>query len=51
MADSKGLLAAAFREVHKNIPSTVPSHITGKRRERMLAAIAYSKARKKGAKV
>lgn len=43
--DSK--LQQAMREVHRNIPSTVPSHIKGKRRERMLAAIAYSKARKK----
>jgi hypothetical protein len=44
-------LAQAFSEVHRNIPSTVPAHIKGKRREKMLAAIAYSKARKKGAKV
>lgn len=51
MAESKKLLAEMMREVHNNIPSTVPAHIKGRRRERMLAAIAYAKARKKGAKV
>jgi hypothetical protein len=40
-----------MREVHKNIPSTVPAWKKGKAREKMLQAIAYSKARKAGAKV
>jgi hypothetical protein len=40
-----------MREVHKNTPSTVPASKKGKAREKMLEAIAYSKARKKGFKV
>lgn len=40
-------------EVHKNIPSTVPAHVkkNPSQLRRMLAAIAYSKARRAGAKV
>ena len=46
-------VSAAMREVHTNIPSTVPSWVrkNPKKREAMLRAIAFSKARKAGAKV
>lgn len=48
----KAKLEAAMREVHKNIPSTVRrAKVKGKRREAMLRAIAFAKARKAGAKV
>lgn len=47
---SKGLLASAMREVHTNIPSTVKrAKVKGKKRKKMLLAIAFSKARKAGA--
>ena len=50
---ASALLANAMREVHKNMPSTVPGWVkrNPKKREAMLRAIAFSKARKKGAKV
>lgn len=45
-------LEAAMREVHKNIPSTVKrAKVKGKKKEAMLRAIAFSKARKAGAKI
>lgn len=45
-------LAHAMREVHENIPSTVKqANVTGARKEAMLRAIAFSKARKAGAKI
>jgi hypothetical protein len=44
------ILTNAMREVHNNTPSTVPAHMKGKKREAMLRAIAYAKARKKGMK-
>ena len=48
----KAKVAAAMREVHENIPSTVKrAKVTGKKREAMLRAIAFAKARKAGAKV
>lgn len=47
----KTILREMMAEVHRNIPSTVPAHVKGKRREKMLQAIAFSKARKHGAKV
>ena len=38
---------SAMREVHTNIPSTVKrADVSGARRERMLRAIAFSKARR-----
>lgn len=44
-------LMAAMREVHKNVPSTVTrAKVSGTKKEAMLRAIAFSKARKKGAK-
>ena len=44
----KKRLAAAMREVHTNTPSTVTrANVSGKRKEAMLRAIAYSKARKR----
>jgi len=50
---ASALLGSAMKEVHKNIPSTVPDWVKKdpKKREAMLRAIAFSKARKKGAKV
>lgn len=49
---SKSKVAAAMKEVHENIPSTVKrANVKGKRKEAMLRAIAFSKARKAGAKV
>lgn len=50
-AKRKTILGEMMAEVHKNTPSTVPAHMKGKRREAMLRAIAFSKARKAGAKV
>lgn len=36
-----------MKEVHENIPSTVRrANVKGKRKEKMLRAIAFSKARK-----
>lgn len=43
-------LANAFKEVYANTPSTVErANVSGERKRKMLAAIAYSKARKRGA--
>lgn len=48
----RGKLAAAFREVYAHEPSTVKrAKVKGRRKQKMLAAIAYSKARKAGATV
>ena len=45
-------LERAMREVHENTPSTVTrAKVTGSRKEAMLRAIAFSKARKAGAKI
>ncbi len=45
-------LDAAMEEVHTNIPSTVErADVTGIQREKMLQAIAFSKARKRGARL
>jgi hypothetical protein len=38
-------------EVHRKTPSTVPKHMKGKKKEEMLRAIAFAKARKAGAHV
>lgn len=44
---SKKKVAAAMREVHDNIPSTVErADVQGAQRERMLRAIAFAKARR-----
>lgn len=45
----KGKVAAAMKEVHKNIPSTVPAWVrrNPKKKESMLRAIAFSKAGEK----
>jgi hypothetical protein len=51
MASSKAIVEEAFHEVHAKTPSTVPAWKKGRARERMMVAIALSKARKKGAKV
>ncbi len=48
---SKTILQSMLREVHENIPSTVPASVKGKRRTAMLTAIAFSKARKAGVPV
>jgi hypothetical protein len=41
-------LEAAFREVYRETPSTVKrAKVTGERKRKMLAAIAFSKARKR----
>jgi len=45
---AKGKLEAAMKEVHTNIPSTVEkANVSGKKREAMIRAIAFSKARKR----
>ncbi len=44
-------LRSFLREVHENPPSTVPASLKGKRRTAMLTAIAFSKARKAGARL
>ena len=45
-------LESAMREVHKNIPSTVTrANVKGEKKEAMLRAIAFSKARKRGARL
>lgn len=49
---SQRKLDAAMSEVHRNIPSSVEATgKTGQAREKMLAAVAFSKARAKGAKL
>jgi len=47
---SKTKVASAMEEVHTNIPSTVPDWVkkNPKKKESMLRAIAFSKARKGG---
>ena len=41
-----------MEEVHRRVPSTVRrANVTGEKKEAMLRAIAFSKARKAGAKV
>ncbi len=47
------LLQNAMREVHNKTPSTVPAWVkkNPKKKEAMLRAIAFSKARQAGAKV
>ena len=45
-------LERAMKEVHEDTPSTVTrANVTGVRKEAMLRAIAFSKARKAGAKI
>ena len=50
---SRGKLKAAMHEVHENMPSTVEraKHFGPGGREAMMQAIAFSKARKTGAKL
>ncbi len=48
---SKTILQSMLREVHENVPSTVPASLKGKRRTAMLTAIAFSKARAAGARL
>lgn len=46
------VLASMMQEVHTNVPSTVRrADVSGERKEAMLRAIAFSKARAKGAKL
>ena len=46
-APAKGKLEAAMREVHEKVPKNVKkTGKKGKAKEKMLAAIAYSKARR-----
>lgn len=41
------LVEEAMKEVHKNIPSTVErANVSGEQEEKMLEAIAFSKAKK-----
>ncbi len=52
MAADRSKLDSAMSEVHRNEPSTVTrANVQGKRKEAMLRAIAFSKARKAGAKI
>lgn len=52
MAKGSKLLDKMMAEVHRNVPSTVTrAHVTGMQKEKMMEAIAYSKARKAGAKI
>jgi hypothetical protein len=49
---SKKIIEDTMAEVHTNVPSTVKaSGKTGAAKEKMLAAVALSKARDKGARV
>ena len=49
---SKKIIEDAMSEVHTNVPSTVKATgKTGAEKEKMLAAVAFSKAKDKGAKV
>lgn len=44
---SRKRVESAMSEVHRNIPSTVErANVSGERKEKMLRAIAFSKARK-----
>ena len=46
------LLEKMMKEVHRNTPSTVSrANVSGAKKEAMLRAIAFSKARKAGAKL
>lgn len=48
----KQLLESAFREVYAKTPKTVKkAGVKGKKKTAMLRAIAFSKARKAGAKI
>ncbi len=48
----RNTLDAAMSEVHRNEPSTVTrANVHGKRKEAMLRAVAFAKARKAGAKI
>jgi hypothetical protein len=49
---SEKKVAEAFREVHANVPSTVKATgKTGAAKEKMLTAVALSKAREAGADI
>lgn len=49
---SQALVSSAMREVHTNEPSTVTrANVSGEQKEKMLQAIALSKARKAGARI
>lgn len=49
---SRSKVERAMREVHRNEPSTVSrADVSEKRKEKMHKAIAFSKARKSGAKI
>lgn len=51
-ASSQQKLDRAMSEVHRNIPSTVTrADVTGEEREAMLRAVAFSKARARGARL
>ncbi len=48
----KNVLGKMMKEVHNRIPSTVNrANVSGMRKEKMLEAIAFSKARKAGARL
>lgn len=52
MSQGRRLLTSMMREVHTHIPSTVQrADVSGERKEAMLRAIAFSKARKAGARL
>lgn len=52
MAQSKGLLKAAFHEVFSKVPKNVKkTGKTGEAKRKMMEAIAFSKARQAGAKI
>ena len=52
LGKSRAKLATAMAEVHTNIPSTVTrANVSGAKQEAMLRAIAFSKARKAGARI
>ena len=52
MSKYKVALQAAMKEVHRNTPrNVVKTGKTGIQKEKMLEAIAFSKARKGGAKI
>jgi len=52
MAKKQSVLEKMMNEVHRNIPSTVTrANVSGTRKEKMLKAIAFSKARKAGIKI
>lgn len=50
--DAQKKVASAMREVHTNEPSTVArAQVSEARKEKMRKAIAFSKARKAGARI